>query len=557
MTSIGIKAPSANLRDALALVGALLFVHAFLVLNDGLFADEWLMLRLAPDYPVETDFLIHGAGHPFMFGYVTLANLSGHPIAFMKALAIAAIIIGALNLRSLLLRLNVFSDFEAAMFAFLVWSYAGYQNWATKLLATYLFSFALLCLGLNLLSTLANCERQRIWLRVTALAVVFSSFSLNSMISAYGLGLFAIFLMQRRSIETRPSQLLLQLTRAITRFPDFVALPVFYWILVNHFFPKIGPYKAYYMPRLPDMGELAAGMNAFWIFGFRKVIRQGLELMRDSHIVLVAALLFAMALVMLLARNRSIRAAVLSSSALAIAWPLLAAIAIFPVCAVPYLASGLQPDGHFFGSRHLILCGIPNALLLVFFLRLVGALRIPRLAAYGLIATVMAVGLSALWSGYFNQQSRWLRLIALMDNIRSAYPEPPATVFNLSDGFLDNPWHTYFGTSELTGALHLIWGPRPFLGFTRSHERASILREIDGALHTEGSAVRNIDPWGPQATIIFTPTTPVSTNYELARNYYACLLSVCDRKAMTDKIATVDITVGPIANIEPRATIRE
>lgn len=551
------QSPLSRRRDPLILIVALLLVHVLLVFNDGFYMDDWLMFRITPDYPADTDFLIHGAGHPFLFSYVTLANLSGHPAAFMKLLAIAAIVIGALNLRSLLLRLRIFSDFEAGLFAFLVWSYAGYQNWATKLLASYLFSFALLCLGLNLLSILIKAEHRRIGMRVAALVTIFCSFSLNSMMVAYAIGLFAIVFVQSRSDQARPCSVLSRLTGAIGNFPDFIALPIVYWISINHLFPKMGPYKAYYMPRLPGVGELATGLNAFWIFGFRKVIRQGLELMRDSQIVLVVALLMAIMLVALLGRNRSLRSAVSSSSALAIIWPLLAAVIIFPLCAMPYLISGAQPDGHFFESRHLILFGIPSALLLVAFVRVLGLVGTPSLIGYGLVAIVLSVSMSALWGGYVNQQARWLRLEALMDNLRSVHRQPSATVFDLSDGFLDNPWHTYYGIPELTGALHLIWGPHPQLAFTGLRERPSVLQEIDHLSRTAGSSFRNIDPWGPQATIAFVPTMPLLNNYGLARSYYACLLTSCDAAALIDRIATVDIKTGPIANLVPRASPKE
>jgi hypothetical protein len=545
--------PPSQHRDPLILTLALLLVHVPLLLNDGFYADDWLMFRLAPDYPVNTDFLIHGAGHPFLFTYVTLANLSGHPAAFMTLLAMSAIVIGALNLRSLLLRLRVFSDFEAGLFAFLVFSYAGYQNWATKLLAAYLFSFALLCLGLNLLSILAEAGRRRIRIRVAALVTIFCSFSLNSMMVAYAIGLFAIVFVQGRG----GASLLSRIAGAIRNFPDFIALPIVYWIAINHFFPKTGPYKAYYMPRLPGIDDLAGGLNTFWIFGFRKVIRQGLELMRDSQLVPALALLIAVALVAMLVRNRSLRAAVSGHSAVAIIWPVLAAAIVFVMCAMPYLASGVQPSEHFFDSRHLVLFGVPNALLLVAFLRVVGLLAIPRLIGFGLVAVVMAVGISALWSGYVNQQARWLRLEALMDDLRRSYREPPASVFALSDGFLDNPKHIFFGTPELTGALHLVWGPRPLLGFTGSHEQPTVLQEIDHASRMEGSAFRNFDPWGPQATIAFVPTTPVLDNYGLARSYYSCLLTACDAAALIDRIATVDIKTGPIANLAPRVPPKE
>ncbi len=247
---LSVENPSQRLRDSVTLVSALLLVHIFLIVNGGLFADDWLLFAIKSGYPVQTDFLIHGAGHPFLFLYVTLANLSGHPVACMKILALAGIVIGALNLRSFLLRLSVFSEFEAVTFSFLVWSYGGYQNWATKLLATYVFSFGLLCLGLNLLSIVASSDRPNIWLRLSSLAALFCSFSLNSMIAAYGIGLGAIFLAQAYREQAERQGILSRIAAMCRRFPDFLILPVIYWVSVNHFFPKIGPYENYYRPRI-------------------------------------------------------------------------------------------------------------------------------------------------------------------------------------------------------------------------------------------------------------------------------------------------------------------
>lgn len=57
----------------------------------------------------------------------------------MKARAITGILLGALNLRIFLSRLRIFSDFEAQFLRYLVWTYAGFQVWTAKFLATYIF----------------------------------------------------------------------------------------------------------------------------------------------------------------------------------------------------------------------------------------------------------------------------------------------------------------------------------------------------------------------------------------------------------------------------------
>jgi hypothetical protein len=548
-------APGSQFRDAIALIGTLLVVHAFLIVNNGLFADEWLLLQIKPGYPVQTDFLIHGAGHPFLYAYVTLANLSGHPIGFMKIMTLAAIVIGALNLKNLLVRLEIFSNFEAVIFSFLVWSYGGYQNWATKLLAAYVFSFALLCLGLNLLSIIASSDRRRVWLRFASLIAIFCSFSLNSMIAAYGIGLFAIFLTesseQRAGRRSVLSRLIMILVVMVKRFPDFLVLPLVYWFTINHFFPKIGPYKEYYRIRIPHTDEMLSGLSDFWTWGFRKIIRYAVDVAIESPTVLVVALVIGFGFVAFVAWRHDKRPAIAADSIGAATWPALAAIVTFVICASPYLASGVQPGGHFYDTRHLVLFSIPLGLLLICAFRVVGLAVTNRAAAYCLVAIALSVNLCALWNGYFSQQARWLRQEAMIVDLRRAYPEPPAAVFNLADGFGDYPWHAYFGITDVTGALHLAWDQRPLFGFSGRSERPTILQETDKATHMEGSAFRNMDLWGPQATIELVPSKPVLGNYALARSYYLCLLRSCDTDALVDGLATTTIQVGPIPNLEP------
>jgi hypothetical protein len=136
--------------------------------------------------------------------------------------------------------------------------------------------------------------------------------------------------------------------------------------------------------------------------------------------------------------------------------------------------------------------------------------------------------------------------------LQRMYPEPPAMVFNLEDGFLRSPGNTFFGFTEITGALHLVWGDRPLLGFTGQHERPTFLQDLEA--HMEESAFRsfNIGLWGEQATIRLIPTAPVATNYQLANAFYRCVITACEYRVLVAKLAEVSIQAGPIPNLAPR-----
>jgi hypothetical protein len=75
---------------------------------------------------------------------------------------------------------------------------------------------------------------------------------------------------------------------------------------------------------------------------------------------------------------------------------------------------------------------------------------------------------------------------------------------------------------------------------------------MESAWTTEGSAFRNMDPFGPQATISLEPGPAAAPDAVLVRHYYACrLLTRCDVAALLAQLAVVKVEVGPIAGVLP------
>src|ERR1700744_5859819 len=134
----GMEMPVARMRTpTLCLVPVvlsvvLLIAHAPLFLNDGVAMDDWLVLKMSADYPIDLRFLINGAGHPVFFIYYSIANGTGAPVGVMVAMSIVAILVGAISLALAATRSRLLGRSEAIGVALLVWSYPGYQMWAGK-----------------------------------------------------------------------------------------------------------------------------------------------------------------------------------------------------------------------------------------------------------------------------------------------------------------------------------------------------------------------------------------------------------------------------------------
>lgn len=539
-------------RAIAILIVVLLAAHAPMFLNDGLFMDDWLVLKPRPDYFVDIDFLLNGAGHPIFFSYDTFANWTGAPVVVMVSLALAGIVFGAVCLMLTAIRLDLLDRAEAVGFALIVWTYPGYQLWAGKANAVYVFSFGLLFIGAWLL-TLAFSARgpRRVLLRVLASPVFLLSFALNSTIVLYAfvvLGLFVAIWRSGDAAHGFARRTWLAAWRCALRYPELMVLPLVYWGTLNIWFKRIGVYAQHYDAHFPTLGELARGWSAFFVTGYRDVLAHAIRAaIQVPALFIAAAVLVGIVLLVLRSDTKS------TASRSAITMPLALAMVLFLALSSPYLIAGLRPSStHFYESRHLLMFGVPLALTLLAFKR--QAERWAGLsAAFAVVfGAGLIVSIGMLWSDYIFMQARSLKQQALAGDLASRV-QPAATVYALDDGFFDYPSrHVPFGLAEVTGMLRLAWGNQPFFGFALRAERPDILRGMDEARKAPGSAFHHFDPSGPQATISLQPGPGAAQNQTLVRKYYACrLLARCDVGEFLARLADVTIKVGPIAGVLP------
>jgi hypothetical protein len=549
--------PSSSRMRVLSLFGAmavlailLLAAHAPLFLNDGVVMDDWLVLKLRPEYAIDLNFLVRGAGHPVFFGYISLANMTGAPVIMMVIMTTFAILAGAVCVALTAMRSGLLSRPEAIGVALLVWTYPGYQMWAGKANAVYVFSFGLFCVATWLLTLAFDANGvRRVALRAAAALGFFFSFELNSLMVLYVFAMFGLFVAVWRANggEQGPiRRLALSAWRCASGYPELVVLPLVYWGVLNVWFKRVGGYAGYYGIRLPTLSGLLDGWHSFFEMGYMDVLARAGRMATEYRSLFVFMVLLVIILTLACRGERS------RLSVSRIVLPLLLSVLLFAALALPYLISGIQPSEHFYETRHLLLFGLPGALFVLSAKRLLEGIIGERAAVAGVFGLALIVSVAALWSSYFFVQARVLKQEALSSHL-GAMPMPAALVFNLDDGFYDrSPRHAPFGIAEVTGMLRLAWGDRPFLGFSLQGERPTVLQEMELSRITEGSAFHHIDPSGPQATISLRPGPLAAPNTVLVWHYYACrLLARCDVAAFLTQLASVKIDVGPIAGVTP------
>ena len=538
-------------RAMAALAILLLAAHAPLFLNDGVTMDDWLVLKLRPDYPIDIDFLIKGAGHPVFFAYYNIANMTGAPVIVMMIMTVLAILAGAICLAAAAMRTGLVSRTEAIGLALLVWTYPGYQMWAGKANAVYVFSFGLFCVGTWLLTLAFGAKGVRhAVLRMASALVFFLSFALNSLMVLYVFAMFGLFVAVWRANAQEQGlvrRLVLSAWRCASGYPELVVLPLVYWGALNVWFKRVGVYAGYYGIRFPTFSELLDGWHSFFEMGYMNVLARAGRMAMDYRSLFVLIALVLVITLVLARKGERCR-----PSASRIALPLLLSVLLFGALALPYLIAGIRPNLHFYETRHLLLFGLPGALFILSVKRLLESIVGDRAALVGVFGLASIVSVAALWSNYVFMQARTLKQEALSSHL-TLMPMSAGTVFNLDDGFYDHsPQHVPFGIAEVSGMLRLAWGDHPFFGFSLQGERPTILREMESARNVEGSAFRSMDPSGPQATILLQPGPAAAPNAVMVRHYYACRLAPrCDVTAFLLQLATVKVDVGPIAGVLP------
>jgi hypothetical protein len=528
----------------------LLAAHTPLLLNNGVFMDDWWVLKVGPGYSADIQFLIAGAGHPVFFLYYSIANLSGAPVLMMQAMAVAAILSGAICLFLAALRSGLLSQAEAAGVALLVWTYPGYQMWAGKANSVYVFSFGLFFVATWLLMVAFDARGARhAVLRLASALLFFLSFALNSLMMLYLFAMFGLFVAIWRALgpEQGPVRRFgLSVWRCIAFYPDFIVLPLLYWGVLNIWFKRVGAYSSYYGIRLPMFSELIAGWNSFFQCGYSNSLARAGHAASDFkplYAVLVAVLVATYYLSCRRDRGRL--------SAFRIGAPLVLSALLFATLPIPYLVAGITPNLHFYETRHLLLFGLPGALFVLAVKRFAESIVGRRAAFIGVFGLAALISVAALWNSYFFLQARALKQEALFGHL-AAMPAPPAVVFDVNDRFDNQSSNVPFGIAEVTGMLRLAWGNHPFVGYSQQAERPTVLQELEGARNVEGSAFRNMDPSGPQAIILLEPGPEVATNGRMARHYFACrLLWRCDVAAYLQQLANIRIDVGPIPGVIP------
>ncbi len=386
-------------RDRLIVGLAYALAWGALLVNRGLYWDDWTLVGLSPAALVqgarELGMPWNGYFYAVLFS-MPLPGLIGHVLVF------AAYLLSTLVLHAILCRLPGLSRMDALVaalaFALLPVNYARVAlidlQYGLCLLAFLVATWLLLC----------YLEDGGGWRRLGALTLYIASFFTASLLVLYVVPMVVAAYIARKSTKA-------SLPSLLVRHADFVALPVAYWVLKSALLPPSGVYEGYNALSLGELAQMPRALIAIP----SQVLFEPL-----SRAVTVAGVLGVVvgvvAAIWLLRRSLVVETgSFVSTPALA-----LIGVAVLGLGVFAYLAVGRIPTLWDWSSRHQLLVPLGAGLIAAAAAR--GVKRVgPAGRAVGVVAIGLVLGMSAVADARTlkTYQADWFKQQALIESARS------------------------------------------------------------------------------------------------------------------------------------------
>jgi len=314
------------------------------------------------------------------------------------------------------------------------------------------------------------------------LGIFFLSFNLNSLLVAFYSVALALFALRLDSWKW--SEILGAGIRYVRKFPDFLVLPIVFWIWKKIIYPSTGAYADYNTLSF-SIGHLAAGFFEM----YRQMLAPLAFEMFSSPAWILAAVLVATGVAWVVASNKDSYRLTESRG------PVLMVIglALFLANIFPYLAVGHVPTLFGWTSRNAILTPLPLAMMVVGVA--ITATRLflsaPVRAWYVLVAALIVLNVGACWRNYLSLQAFGLKQEAIAFQINEVKRQKPTTLIQLRDYFRIPHTIDYYAPS--------IWTFLPTLGALKPEtfvfETSSMI--ADQVQFDESGKSVSVSPWIP------------------------------------------------------------
>jgi hypothetical protein len=516
-----------RVRDLLLLGAVTLVAHGMLLLNDGIYWDDWVIYpHLTGGDWSSINALIHDSGMTQVnatfldaFAYLPGGVFSVKLAVFALIVAIAWFVY-LIGLEAGLGRL------EAWLVAALATVFPGFQDWVLLVTASSVFDFALFLAATFLLLRAERAGPARNWLRATAVIGFVLSFSLSSLLALYLGVLFLLLLVSLRSAsagEHARSRWLYALV--------LVALPVAFWLASRALYAVNGLYLGA-NSFVTSPGPIATAAEHFVGNGIAAQARQAAgALLRPWTWPALGLVLVLVAL-----GWRRARAAAAPPSRV-VAAGLAVGVLSLGLAILPYAAVGKFPSIHGWETRHDLLVGVPMAVLLVLVVRAVLPAGRPALLGVGLLGVIAVGFVGADIQNYSALQARWADDRAVMLALHNAPASGNYSVYWVSDG-APGP-EDFYRFYEWSAMFGQVYGGQTRIGLDTREYDATILTHSEYFIDRFDLA--SLDPRGCQADLVITNHSATTAGGTALTYTYYRLFKPAQLNTYLDGLVTVEV----------------
>ena len=483
-----------------------LLAHGLLLLNDGLYWDDWLLYPQLQQHDwTSVNALVREAGMtPVIAGFNDLFAFTPGGVVAFKLAVILLLLVAAVAVYMIALEAGL-GRLPAWLLAALSMTFPGFQDWVLLATAASVFDYALFMVATWLLLYAERADpRRRLWLRVLAIAGFALSFSLNSVLTLYFGSLLLLLVVALRTASLK------QLVRARWLYAvGLLLLPFAYWVASRQLFKPSGLYA----------GFNAVGFVPLTIVrSYRSFATNGIgEQLWQSSAVLLRPWTWAFIVAVLgvvgfaWRRRQAPQAQSLSAATMGLGVGLFA----LGLAVLPYAVVGDAPSIHGWDTRHDLLVSVPLAALLVSAVAL--AFRRGRSAwlGAGLLGLVVVGFSGAGIQDYAALQARWATDRAVMDQLRS---DPTARGYSIFwvDDRAPGP-EDYYRFYEWSAMFKQVYGDQGHIGLDIRANNSGILSATQ--YFNDRYDLAGFDPHGCQADLTIERGPGASTTAQVALDY--------------------------------------
>lgn len=440
-----------------------LYTAAFglMLINRGLYWDDWVIYRVAPEWRTvifsQSSRPIYGMLFNFLFSIT-------NEVWLMKAIGFITLGLTGIIFYHLLLRIKGIS-YRAKVFLMILFALFPINSARISITMThYSISYFIFFAGIGL--TLRYLESRNIFYRVAALIFFFLSFNMSSLLVFYGVVLLFITYLEWSTHRSFGS-----LKTFWLKHPDFILLPIMFFVIRVKFFKPYGLYLGYNEVSFQGILNSPQLIKVAFKHSFIDILKKTWITTATMPIAFIITCALSFVILAKITKKKLLPKRNEKLSSIIVCGVL--GFVCFVLGVFPYIVLQMIPDSNSWDSRHQILLG-PAAAFLLFAITEGGIFLLQK---FRQVITQNSMGIFSgliylrlfVYSSFFSAfivmnfdtlivfQKDWYKKAATMNHFSQNETIKENTAF-LIDEQLPNIFNSPYSYYEYTGMLKLVFG---------------------------------------------------------------------------------------------------